>query len=35
MFKENHEFNQDISTWDVSNVEDMSELFWTKKFNQH
>ena len=28
-------FNQNISTWDVSNVTDMRKLFWTaRKFNQ-
>ena len=35
MFKENHEFNQDISTWDVSNVEYMSELFFEQNLINH
>ena len=27
------EFNKDISKWDVSNVKDMSDMFWVSNFN--
>ena len=31
----NEQFNQDISSWDVSNVEDMRVMFWgNKSFNR-
>ena len=33
MFKKSS-FNQDISSWDVSNVKDMSEMFADSSFNQ-
>jgi surface protein len=33
MFR-NSKFNQDISKWDVSNVENMGGMFWGAKFNQ-
>ena len=34
-FFEDLEFNGDISSWDVSNVKDMSAMFWKcKNFNQ-
>ena len=35
MFNEARKFNQDISAWDTSMVNDMSFMFWkAKKFNQ-
>ena len=34
MFYNNSTFNQDISTWDVSNVTNMSDMFASTAFNQ-
>jgi surface protein len=34
VFANNTNFNQDISSWDVSNVTDMSSLFYESAFNQ-
>ena len=34
MFSNTRDFNQDISTWDVSNVTDMRGMFNTSSFNQ-
>ena len=33
MFKES-QFNQNISNWDVSNVENMCYMFYNSKFNR-
>ena len=36
LFYKKHSFNQDISSWDVSNVKNMSGLFsWNQSFNQN
>jgi len=34
LFNDNTAFNQDISSWDVSNVTDMSGMFYGSPFNQ-
>ena len=34
MFLNNKSFNNDISQWDVSSVEDMSYMFGGSNFNQ-
>ena len=35
MFSAALEFNQDLSKWDVSNVEDMNMLFRMTSFNKN
>ena len=34
LFKGNQDFNQSIGSWDVSNVTNMSSMFFNSKFNQ-
>ncbi len=34
MFKTAYAFNQDISSWDVSNVNNMAYMFYASAFNQ-
>ena len=35
MFQSNHEFNQPLASWNVSNVTDMSGMFQFTNFNEN